>query len=105
MFVTVGSWKLGLEMMVFCQELQARLWEELPTPFEGDAGLEQIGHREDDKIEARNPLPLNDGFLDTLGLDDFGLKGLFSEWSPMEKDHLVAPVSNLKNNFQKITTL
>jgi hypothetical protein len=59
---------------------------------------------EDDKFEARNPLPLDDGFLDALGPDDSGLTGLFGEWPPTQKKHLVALVSNLKNNFQKTTT-
>ncbi len=60
--------------------------EDLPTPFEGNGGPDQIGHMEDDKFEARNPLPLDDGFLDALGPDDSGLKGLFGKWPPMEKN-------------------
>jgi len=57
---------------------------------------------EDDKFEARNPLPLDDRFLNALGPNDSSLKGLFGEWLQMGKKHLVALVSNLKNNFQKL---
>jgi hypothetical protein len=60
--------------------------EDLPTPFEGNGGLDQIGHMEDHKFDARNPLPLDDGFLDALGLDDYGMKRLFGEWLPWRKN-------------------
>ncbi len=58
----------------------------------------------DNHVKEKGLWPLEDAFLDPLGMGDTGLEGLFGKPLPIKEDHLVAPTSGVKSISQQLTT-
>jgi len=58
----------------------------------------------DNHVNEKGLPPLEDEFLDALGMGDTGLEGLFGKPFPIKEDHLVAPTSGVKSRSQQLTT-
>lgn len=58
----------------------------------------------DNHVKENGLPPLENEFLDALGMGDVGLEGLFGKPFPIEEDHLVGPLSGVKSRPQQLTT-
>jgi hypothetical protein len=90
-------------MMNFCQQLQEGIREEVPTPFQDDGTPHLVGDMVDNHVKEKVLPPPEDEFLDALGPNDNGLKGLFKKLPPIMEDHLVALVSGVRSKSQQLT--